>query len=68
MAQKNILYQPLLDYLLESVQNGMMNDSETPSTSWSQIQIAKKNLKNPKNYFFIQFQRQLFFFLLQCLN
>lgn len=68
MAHKNILYQPLLDYLLESVQNGMMNDSETPSTSWSQIQIAKKNLKNPKNYFFIQFQRQPFFFLVQCLN
>jgi len=45
MAHKNILYQPLLDYLLESVQNGMMNDSETPSKSWSQIQIAEKNLK-----------------------
>ena len=43
MAHKNILYQPLLDYLLESVQNGMMNDSEKPSKSWSQIQIAEKN-------------------------
>ena len=62
MAHKNILYQPLLDYLLESVQNGMMNDSEKPSKSWSQIQIAEKNLKNPKNYFFIQFKDNPFTF------
>lgn len=61
MAHKNILYQPLLDYLLESVQNGMMNDSETPSTSWSQIQIAKKNLKTQRITFSFNFNDNPFF-------